>query len=66
MNPTETLKAIAARADGEHIASLSPAEYDFAMTLEGRRWLECIRLGNMEFRLSLAAGKKLAESSGAT
>lgn len=56
----EILRAIAARADNEHIAALSPAEVDFAMTLEGRRLLECIRLGSNEFRLSRRARELLA------
>ena len=61
MNPIEILRAIAARVDSEHVATLSATELDFAMTLEGRRLLECIRLGSNEFRLSAAARKLLAE-----
>jgi len=60
MNPIETLQAIATRVDSEHVATLTPAEHDFAMTLEGRRLLECIRLGASEFRLSASARKLLA------
>jgi hypothetical protein len=61
MTPTETLRAIAARADAEHVATLTAPEFEFAMTLAGRRWLECIQLGGHEFRLSAAARKLLAE-----
>lgn len=62
MNLIQTLRAIAARADAEHIATLTAAEIDFAMTLEGRRLLECVRLGGNEFRLSIAARKLLSET----
>jgi hypothetical protein len=61
MTQIEILQAIAARADGEHIVTLTAQEFDFAMTLAGRRWLECIQLGSHEFRLSAAARKLLAE-----
>jgi hypothetical protein len=54
------LRAIATRADNERIAVLTHTERDFAMTLEGRRLLECVRLGGAEFRLSIAARKLLA------
>jgi len=64
MNPalpdrTDILLAIAARADNEYIAALSPAELDFAMTLEGRRLLESVHLGSTEFRLSRLARELL-------
>lgn len=36
------LRNIAARVDNEHIATLTPEEMDFAMTLEGRQLLECL------------------------
>jgi hypothetical protein len=60
---TELLLAIAARADNEHVAALTPAEIDFAMTLEGRRLLHSVRLGSTEFRLSKAARELLRNSS---
>jgi hypothetical protein len=56
----DILRAIAKRADNERIAALTRAERDFAMTLAGRRLLECVRLGGAEFRLSVAARKLLA------
>lgn len=59
--PVDMLRAIAMRVDNERIAVLTPAEQAFAMTLKGRRLLECVRLGGVEFRLSTAAGKLLAE-----
>lgn len=61
MTLIDILRTIAARADSEHVAALTPAELEFAMTLEGRRLLECIRLGSNEFRLSAAARRQLAE-----
>lgn len=61
---TDILRAIAARADNEHIATLSPVELEFAMTLEGRRLLECIRLGSNEFRLSRLARELLDAPAG--
>lgn len=61
MNPIDLLRAISARADNEHTAHLTEAEQEFAMTLEGRRLLECIQLGGSEFRLSVAARKLLTE-----
>ena len=57
----EILRAIAARADHDHVALLSPTEMDFAMTLEGRRLLECVWLGSSEFRLSKRARELLAK-----
>jgi hypothetical protein len=57
---TEVLLAIAARADNEHIATMTPAEFEFAMTLEGRRLLQSVRLGSSEFRLSRSALTLLA------
>lgn len=56
------LRGIAARADDEHIAALTPAEIDFAMSLEGRRLLESVRLGSTEFRLSRVARELLAQT----
>lgn len=56
----ELLLAIAARADNEHIATLTPAEFAFAMTLEGRRLLHSVQLGSPEFRLSRSALEWLA------
>ena len=61
-DPLEILRAIAARADSEHIAALSPAEIDFAMSLAGRSLLESVRLGSTEFRLSRVARDLLAQS----
>ena len=58
----EILRAIAARADSEHIAALSPAEIDFAMSLAGRSLLESVCLGSTEFRLSRVARDLLAQS----
>jgi hypothetical protein len=63
MNQIELLQDIAARSDNEHVAVLSAAEQDFAMTLAGRRLLECVKIGRSEFRLSPTARKLLAESS---
>ena len=63
IDQTEILRAIAARADGEHIAVLSPAEIDFAMSLAGRSLLESVRLGSPEFRLSRLARNLLTQSS---
>jgi hypothetical protein len=60
----EVLLAIAARADNEHIATLTPAEFEFAMTLEGRRLLHSVRLGSSEFRLSRSALELLASRTG--
>lgn len=57
------LRAIATRADNERIAELTHLERAFAMTLEGRRLLECVQLGGAEFRLSVAACKMLADES---
>lgn len=59
----DILRAIATRADNELIAALTPAEREFAMTLEGRRLLECVQLGGTEFRLSTAARRLLADES---
>ncbi|MBK7615443.1 MAG: hypothetical protein IPJ08_13475 [Burkholderiales bacterium] len=57
------LRAIATRADNERIAELTHLERAFAMTLEGRRLLECVQLGGAEFRLSIAACKMLADEN---
>ena len=57
---TDVLLAIAARADNEHIATLTPAEFEFAMSLEGRRLLHSVQLGSSEFRLSRSALTLLA------
>lgn len=62
MNSTiDTLRAIAARADRHHLVELTPAEQEFAVTLEGRRLLERIQLGHAEYRLSAMARAMLAE-----
>lgn len=57
----DILRAIAARADRHHLVELTPAEQDFALTLEGRRLLERIQLGHAEYRLSAAARAMLAD-----
>jgi hypothetical protein len=61
VTPLDLLKAIAARADAERLVVLTKTEIPFAMTLEGRRWLERVQIGKNEFRIS-AAARKLLES----
>lgn len=62
MTPTlDILHAIAARADRHHLVDLTPAEQEFALTLEGRRLLERIQLGFPEYRLSATALALLAQ-----
>ncbi|MBN8487564.1 MAG: hypothetical protein J0M20_07565 [Burkholderiales bacterium] len=57
----DILRAIAARVDNEHIASLTLEEIEFAMTLEGRRLLQSVRLGSSEYRLSRLAREVLQQ-----